>query len=266
MTDNGTLHREESFHDVWAGGVAPDSVLVDESFEACTAPENRYIMGRLGTVRGKRILELGCGAGEASVYLAKHGAVVTASDLSAGMLSLARAVALQHKVTIQTLKCSANQLPCPDGSFDIVYAANVLHHTDMEATLREVRRVLREGGLFASWDPLAHNLVIKLYRRKAGDVRTAEEHPLTMGCIKTFRRHFREARFTTTWFFTLWVFVSFYLRGVDPNRERYWKKVIYDHAGLERTYRRLEALDRTILGWFPFLRRYCWNIVVIARK
>ena len=262
-----TQLQEESFHDSWAGSIKVDEVMVDEAFEACTAPENRIVLGRLGDLRGRKILELGCGAGEASVYFAKQGAEVTATDLSAGMLEVVQKVAAKHGVKVSIKQAVSSRLDFPDNSFDIVYAANLLHHVEIEPTLAEAARVLKPGGRFASWDPLAHNPLIKVYRLMATEVRTADEHPLRMSDLALFRKHFAGVTFETAWLFTLWIFLRFLVvERVHPNRERYWKKILVEHRRLEREYRFLERLDRRVLGWFPFLKRYCWNIVVVARK
>ena len=259
--------REEHFHDGWARTIAVDDVLVDETFQACTSPENRLILERLGDIRGKKILELGCGAGEASVYFAKQGASVTATDISPGMLDVVQKVSCKHGVTVETKKCSACDIAFPDSSFDIVYAANLLHHVDIEETLSEVKRVLKEGGMFVAWDPLIHNPAINIYRSIAREVRTDDEHPLHMKDLDLFRKHFSSVSFETTWFFTLWIFARFYfIDKVDPNKERYWKKIITDSKKLEKTYYKLEKLDKLFLKGLPFLKRYCWNIVVFAVK
>ncbi len=270
MVDNlSRAHQseEEVFHDGWAGSIDPDKVLVDEFFEACTSPENRIILEKLGDVRGRNILELGCGAGEASVYFAKLGALVTATDISGGMLEVVGRVAERHRVVVQICKCFSDNLPFEDESFDIVYAANLLHHVELEQTLAEARRVLRDGGIFVCWDPLAHNPLINVYRRMATQVRTVDEHPLEMSDLKCFRAFFSQVTYEATWFFTLWIFLRFYLiERIDPNKERYWKKILLEHKRLEPMYRGLELCDRLLLSLFPFLKRYCWNIVVICKK
>ena len=135
------LDREERFHDDWAFGADIGTVHPVRFFTACTAPENRWIMSKLGNIKGKKILELGCGLGEGAVYFAMQGADVTASDLSEGMLDMAEKVARHNHTTIKTMKCSADNLPFEDESFDIVYAANLLHHVDIRQTLKEVKRV-----------------------------------------------------------------------------------------------------------------------------
>jgi hypothetical protein len=55
------------------------------------------------------------------------------------------------------------------------------------------------------------------------------------------------------------------IEGVDPNKERYWKKIIAESARLEPTYRRLEALDRLVKR-APFMKRFAWNIAAVATK
>jgi hypothetical protein len=52
---------------------------------------------------------------------------------------------------------------------------------------------------------------------------------------------------------------------VNPNEERYWKKIILEQARLEPDYRRLEKLD-TFLKKIPFVKRFAWNIAVVAMK
>jgi ubiquinone/menaquinone biosynthesis C-methylase UbiE len=261
------LEAEEAFHDDWAASIDVDKIDVSEAFRACTAPENRWIAEEMGDITDKRILDLGCGAGEAAVYFATKGAKAVASDLSEGMLQVALKLAEKNGVTIETSKSSADVINFPDNTFDMVYAANLLHHVDVEKCLQEVHRVLKPGGKLYSWDPLAHNPAINVYRRMATEVRTEDEHPLRMKDIKLFRKYYKNVRYKGTWLFTLWIFMRFYLiERVDPNKERYWKKVIMEADRLEPKYRRLEKLDKFTLGLIPWLTRYCWNITVIAEK
>ena len=261
------FQKEEEFHDRWAKQINLGEVMVDEFFEACISSENRYIYNCLGDVTGKKILELGCGAGEASVYFAKHGAVVTASDLSGGMLEIAKRLAEIHNVDLTVVQCRSDEIPFADETFDVVYAANTLHHVDLEATLCEARRVLKTGGHFVSWDPIAHNPFINIYRHYAVHVRTDDEHPIKMEQIKLVKKYFPQATFKTTWLFTLLIFLKYFLIDrINPNKERYWKKILVEHKKIEKLYNRLEKIDQIVLQKFRFLQRYCWNIVFICKK
>ncbi len=259
--------REAAFHDEWASAEDPAKIPVLESFEACTAPENRHIRQWLGDVRGLSLLELGCGCGEAAVYFALAGARVTATDLSPGMLELTKRVAAHHHVTLETAVSTSEKLPFPDDSFDIVYGANVLHHSDIRAALAEVRRVLKPGGRACFWDPLAGNPAINVYRRMANKVRTTDEHPLTRGDLKLFKSYFTSVHQQYFWFCTLLIFAKFYLVDrIHPNQERYWKKIIHEADRLKPLYTQLSRWDRTLLKRVPFLRWFCWNVAVCVRK
>lgn len=259
--------REREFHDEWARGLAVDDVLVDVSWEAATSPEHRWIKGQLGDIEGQQVLDLGCGAGEAAVWFAKQGAEVVAVDLSPAFIELVDRVARHHGVSVETKVADVQSLELPSGSFDIVYAGNLLHHLDLDTALPQIAEVLRPGGRFFSWDPLKHNFAINVYRRLASGVRTPDESPLSIQDLEKFGEHFEEVRYEFFWLTALWIFVRFFfIERVKPSEERYWKKIISEHERLSPTYNRLERLDRWILKRVPALGRYCWNVVVAARK
>ena len=94
---------EEHFHDEWAASIDPAEVMVDESWEAATCPEHRWIKDQLGDPRGRRVLDLGCGAGEAAVWFAKQGALVAASDISSQLLDRLRVLLVLHTLDLRPL-------------------------------------------------------------------------------------------------------------------------------------------------------------------
>jgi ubiquinone/menaquinone biosynthesis C-methylase UbiE len=266
MTAADERHAERVFHDSWAASIDPTSVNIVAGFEGSTSPENRWILSQIGSLDGKYVLDLGCGAGESSVYLAARGARCVAYDLSPGMLDVAERLAALHGVSIETRAGDAAQISFPDATFDIVYAANVLHHVDTSAALAEVHRVLKPGGLACTWDPLKHNPIINVYRRMACTTRTPDEHPLDIRFVANVRTLFADVSYDTFWYATLWILLRFYLvEHLDPNRVRYWKKIVSEEPRLRAIYCRLERLDRA-LKRLPFLRRYGWSIAVVARK
>jgi ubiquinone/menaquinone biosynthesis C-methylase UbiE len=101
--------------------------------------------------RGKRVLEIGCGIGTDTVNFARAGATVTAVDLSAESLRIARQRAEVMGVAdrIQFHRADAESLDSvlPVESYDLVYAFGVLHHTPRpDRALRQLRRYLAPGG------------------------------------------------------------------------------------------------------------------------
>src|SRR3954464_4998242 len=111
------LERERSFHARWAASIAVDGINVVDYFTACTAPENRFILRHLGDVAGKRLLDLGCGAGENSVYFSLQGAHCVATDYSPGMVERALSLATANGVEIEAHTMNALEIGFPDDSF-----------------------------------------------------------------------------------------------------------------------------------------------------
>jgi hypothetical protein len=138
---------------------------------------------------------------------------------------------------------------------------------DIEATLRRVKPHLKPGGLFVSWDPLAYNPAINVYRKKAMDVRTEDEHPLTLRDIRLFKKYFSTVETRYFWLTTLVIFVIMALvQRRNPNKERFWKTVVDECDRWAPLYRPLELLDRLLLRLLPPLRLLCWNVVIIAQN
>ncbi len=101
-------------------------------------------------VRGQdaaRVLDLGCGGGHVSYRAAPHVAEVVACDVTAGMLDAVAATAAERGLAnIAVQQAPAEALPFPDASFDVVLCRFTAHHWhDLEAGLRQARRVLKPG-------------------------------------------------------------------------------------------------------------------------
>src|SRR5262245_48113610 len=78
-------------------------------------------LGVLGDVRGKDVLELGCGGGQWSVLLAQRGAKVVGLDNSERQLAYARERALAAGLALELIHAAAEEVPLPDASFDVVF-------------------------------------------------------------------------------------------------------------------------------------------------
>ena len=129
----------------------------------------RQLRTRFATLQGLRVLDVGCGGGLLAEELARLGCLVTGIDPSRGSLEAASAHARASGLDIDYVHGVAEALPADDGAFDAVVCCDVLEHvTDVSATIHEVARVLRPGGLFL-YDTINRTvrsklLVIKIFQ------------------------------------------------------------------------------------------------------
>ncbi|HTP42999.1 MAG TPA: class I SAM-dependent methyltransferase [Candidatus Acidoferrum sp.] len=268
MTSEAIAHqREAAFHDEWAAGTPLDEIRVRECFEAPTALENQFILSRMGSVQGKKLLDIGAGLGESSVYFALQGARVTMTDISANMVETAKALGRKYGVELEGIVSSAEELNVPSGEYDIVYAANLIHHVpDRGKLFEQIKRALKPGGIFFAWDPLAYNPAINLYRRMATEVRTVDERPLTVGDLRLARRHFPGLKHREFWIASLLLFVKYYLKDrIHPNQQRYWKRILRENRGSLGWWMPLRSLDE-VLARVPGVRWLAWNMVMWGEK
>lgn len=94
-----------------------------------------------------KVLDIGCGAGFLTNYLAQEGYEVTGIDLSRS--SLKEAQAYDRSKRVKYLYADAYDLPFEEDSFDVVCAMDILEHVEQPARLiQQASRVLRKGGLF----------------------------------------------------------------------------------------------------------------------
>lgn len=100
-------------------------------------------------IAGKRVLDVGCGAGRTAVFLSRWTDRYTAVDYSSRMLERAR----KWLPGVRFVQCDARDMRAfGDGEFDVVFFANngfdSLNHEDRLRALVEIRRVLAPGGLY----------------------------------------------------------------------------------------------------------------------
>ncbi|RMD62286.1 MAG: class I SAM-dependent methyltransferase [Alphaproteobacteria bacterium] len=114
---------------------------------------------------GARVVDIGCGDGALVRLMTRAGARVIGIDPSSGQIARARAAEPAGDETY--IRAGAQELPLPDGEFDIAVFFNALHHVPVDlqaAALGEAARVLRSGGLLYVVEPIAAGRYFELTR------------------------------------------------------------------------------------------------------
>ncbi len=259
---------EEKFHDTYAASMDLKDVNIRENF-SFAAQENRMARNTFGNLKGKKVLDLGCGFGETAVYWALKGADVEAIDISSKSIALAKKLAAKNKVwkncKFQTM--TAENLKFKDQYFDYVFGNGVLHHVDLNKAAKEIYRVLKPGGKGIFVEPLAYNPIINIYRIIADTVRTPMEKPLTFKQIDSMAKFFTTVAHREYECLTLIIFVWFFIVArISPNEERYWRKILTLRGSQKAVLKVLINLDKILLKLLPPAKYFCWNTVVEVVK
>jgi len=153
----------------------------------------------LGKVKGKKILEIGCGGGQCSIAFAKQGAICKGLDLSQKQIDYAKALAKKEKVSVQFLKHNIQTLKnIKSNSYDIVFSAYALQYVpNLKKCFNEVYRVLKKKGLFVfSFDHPFYTLIStenhKLERNYNTLGKIEEIEPGPDGINRKFIAYFRK--------------------------------------------------------------------------
>jgi SAM-dependent methyltransferase/O-antigen/teichoic acid export membrane protein len=111
----------------------------------------------MGSIAGRRVLDLGAGFGALSLYFAHLGAEVVAVDPNEQRMRVAEAIAGRRGLPLSIAAAHAQSLPFADASFDVVVANNSLCYIVGKRThdeaVREIHRVLRPGGWVVMRNP-----------------------------------------------------------------------------------------------------------------
>ena len=104
----------------------------------------------LGNLKGKKVLEIGCGGAQCGIAMAKKGAIVTGIDISEEQLKFAKKLAEKNKVNLTFYQGDVKKLPqIESSSQDIVFSAWALFYVDdIKSCFHEVRRALKKNGIF----------------------------------------------------------------------------------------------------------------------
>jgi ubiquinone/menaquinone biosynthesis C-methylase UbiE len=214
-----------------------------------------YIVSLLGELRGKTVIDFGCGAGSKAVDLAKRGAFVRGFDVSEGMLKRARQLAVTEGVADWTdfRKMPAEATNYESCCGDIALSSGAFHHFDIRLARDEMYRVLKPGGRALLVEPLAHNPLLNFYRYHISSYPpTAQERAFLLTDIEFISRQFKLVR--QEFFYLVSLFALLFYRFFKS--KRLFLSILEVLMGF----------DSWLLRAFPFLKKYCWITVVLLEK
>ena len=119
-------------------------------------PVSKVVVELAKPLAGRRVLDVGCGTGNAALLAAAEGAVVTGVDPAGRLLEVARRRAAEEGLQVEFLAGDAGGLPVGDGTADVVLSVfAVIFASEPEKAIAELVRVTAEDGriILTSWPP-----------------------------------------------------------------------------------------------------------------
>jgi SAM-dependent methyltransferase len=140
-----------------------------------------YAFHLLGDVRGKTVLDLGCGSGENIVPLLTRGARVLGIDICPDLIAIAQRRLRDADMKASVSVDSAYETGLPDESIDLIFCIALIHHLDIKLVRDEMWRILRPGGVVILKEPIRFSKTCGWLRRllPAPEDISDFEHPLT---------------------------------------------------------------------------------------
>jgi ubiquinone/menaquinone biosynthesis C-methylase UbiE len=197
MIDADRIAREREYHNLRFSDDSERETRVGRFYSAIRYGFDLYERRVADQSRRRRVLEYGCGTGSLAFGLTGEACEVIGIDISDVAIERAR-----HEAALRGLKNTrfvvdnAESMQLPDRHVDVVVGSGIVHHLDIPKAMAEVRRVLKQGGVAIFAEPLAHNPALQWYRRRTPELRSPDEHPLTMADLSAIARGFASVKVT----------------------------------------------------------------------
>jgi len=211
------------------------------------------LMDEIGGIENKKVAEFGCGDGWFTKKLANKGAEVWTFDISIEAVNSTKVLIEKHNLQdrVHVGQMPAEKLTYDSDMFDLIVGNAILHHVDLVEALREIRRVLRAGGKAYFTEPLGHNPVLNLYRKRTPNIRSEDETPLRFEQYSLIQEYFpkfeHEEFYLTAVLSVLWHFLGF-------------------NSLMLKSRDILFKMDEKILHFVPSFRKYCWYSILKIEK
>ena len=218
-----------------------------------------FVFAQLRDIRGREVLDFGCGDGALSVILARLGGRVTAVDISPELIDVAQKRATLEGVgdRIQFLVTDVTTSPLRADWFDAVVCNLVLHHVDLPSVLPRIVSALKPGGTAVFVEPISLSPRLQRVRDLVPIDKRASpgERPLSGEDVGLVLDQLADPQ--TTYFNLLGR-----LRRLLPNRH----KTDIGYPVTRGCLFLLYGIDRLLLTLSPRLRTWCGTVAVVGTK
>lgn len=248
---------ERAHFDQQVSGKGNEIIFYDTPFlQRLVADIENFAISQLGDLSGKKLLYFGCGVNIKPVKeFTNRGAISFMIDISPKSIDILNAkineLGISDRVFPIIMDCE--NLIFSEGEFDAIYGRAILHHLNLKKAIDEIYRVLKKGGCSVFIEPLGMNPMLNLYRKLTPKRRTTSERPFNKEELK----YFSNAGFSQ---FDHYEFTLFSQAGIILN------SILKINNRDIISYKRLKRLDDLILPRLTFLKRFCWNTVLVLRK
>lgn len=244
------LAREREFHDDIARELSPELLPPQPP-----GPLEEALLDAAGDLRGRLVLDLGCGSGDLTLMLLEREAHVTALDLSPEMVRIARQRAeLFGRTTDAAWVAAAVEASgLPSGTYDVVLGRFILHHLELDRAAAEIVRLLAPGGRAIFLENSARNPVLMVARRHLAGrfgiprLGTEDEMPLQHRDVAVLSKAFGSVELS----YPVFEFLRLFDRQVLRFR---WPRVS----------RLIAAADTAIARLVPAVRPFSFRVLVTA--
>ena len=194
------------------------------------------------------ILDYGCGIGSSLKKVIEFNPKkITGIDISDISIQKAKKMIKATNSNAILLVDNCEKTKFGDNTFDIVYGTGILHHLNIEISLKEIHRILKPGGKFLFIEPLGTNPLINFYIKLTPKSRSIDEHPLVGKDFKLIKNKFVNSKVKYYGFLTL-IFFPIYF---SPKNSIVFKM--------------LRKFDQLLFN-INFFKKLAWSVLISAEK
>ena len=198
--------------------------------------------------KNKIVLDYGCGAGNFSQKIATSNPLkLFGIDISEVSINKAKEIAknLNLKIDYSVDNCERTKFKAE--TFDLVFGSGILHHLNLEKSVDEINRILKNNGEMIFLEPLGTNPLINFYRKLTPNSRSSDEHPFLKKDFDFICSLFNEVTIRYYGFFTL----IFFLLYRNPKKSLIFKII----SNLDHYFFKIK-----------YFRNFAWSVMIVAKK